>query len=357
MCHLIPLVLVLAASGPESDISSDEQVIFFPTIARPGDQGSEWLLDIHGWIFEREWLLEHVASLKSEQGIPTEDATPKHLENLQRRAKWFLVDNERGERVPIRIADTVFPIPKSTPNGHFHGQVALDDAVVQRILVKDGISSPHIVFQAVTPEDRTEVFAGRVYIVPKSGLSIISDIDDTIKISEVTDKKALLKNTFLRPFRAVPGTPEVYREWLTNKSATFHYVSASPWQLFAPLQSFMQSEVFPGGTFHLKLFRWKDESFLNLFESGKKYKIETITAILEKFPDRRFVLVGDSGEKDPEAYGHLARQFSESVVRILIRDVTDESPDSRRYRDAFHDLPRELWRIFDDPSEIRDALP
>ena len=107
----------------------------------------------------------------------------------------------------------------------------------------------------------------------------------------------------------------------------------------------------------MKLFRWKDETFLNLFKSGKDYKIETITAILEELPERRFVLVGDSGEEDPEAYGHLARQFSKSVVRILIRDVTNESPDSPRYRAAFRDLPRELWRIFDEPSEIRHALP
>jgi phosphatidate phosphatase APP1 len=65
--------------------------------------------------------------------------------------------------------------------------------------------------------------------------------------------------------------------------------------------------------------------------------------------------VGDSGERDPEIYGGLARTFPDQVSSILIRNVTDQSADDPRYRDAFRGVPRERWRIFDDAAELADV--
>jgi phosphatidate phosphatase APP1 len=67
--------------------------------------------------------------------------------------------------------------------------------------------------------------------------------------------------------------------------------------------------------------------------------------------------VGDSGERDPEIYGALARNFPKQVTRIFIRDVSKEPADAERYRTAFRDLPPGTWQIFHDPSEIAGALP
>jgi phosphatidate phosphatase APP1 len=180
---------------------------------------------------------------------------------------------------------------------------------------------------------------------------VISDIDDTIKVSEVRSKEALLANTFLREYRAVEGMAPAYRPWAAA-GAVFHYCSASPWQLYEFLAEFLERTGYPAGTVHLKTFRVKDTSFFNLFASPEEYKRGVIEPILETFPRRRFLLVGDSGEKDPEIYATLARKYPKQVAGILIRDVTDERADAERYRKCFEGLPRERWHIFTDPKEL-----
>ncbi len=65
--------------------------------------------------------------------------------------------------------------------------------------------------QAVLGVGDSRTFTGRVHLIASHGVSVISDIDDTIKHSQVTDKSELLQNTFLREFRAVEGMPELYQ--------------------------------------------------------------------------------------------------------------------------------------------------
>jgi phosphatidate phosphatase APP1 len=67
---------------------------------------------------------------------------------------------------------------------------------------------------------------------------------------------------------------------------------------------------------------------------------------------RSLVLVGDSGEHDPEIYGKVARAYPKRVVRIFIRAVKGEKPDDERFVKAFKDIPRENWLVFTDP--VRD---
>src|SRR5262249_18285644 len=154
------------------------------------------------------------------------------------------------------------------------------------------------------------------------------------KVSEVCDHRALLANTFLREFRPVPGIAELYRGWAAG-GAVFHYVSASPWQLYAPLSEFLRRHDFPPGTFHLKSFRARVTGLRKLLANPEKAKRRAIGAVLEAFPRRRFVLVGDSGERDPEMYAGLARDYPGRVARVLIRDVTGRGPGAERFREAF----------------------
>ena len=187
------------------------------------------------------------------------------------------------------------------------------------------------------------------------GVSVISDIDDTIKITEVRNRTATLRNTFLREFQPVPGMADVYRSIARSNQATFHYVSASPWQLYEPLAEFVRAKSFPAGTFELKQFRWKDRSALDLFASPEKFKPGVIEPLLKQFPKRKFILIGDSGERDPEIYGVLARKFPNQIIHIYVRDVTNEPRDSLRYRKAFRDVPDSKWQSFRDPGEIKVA--
>jgi phosphatidate phosphatase APP1 len=151
---------------------------------------------------------------------------------------------------------------------------------------------------------------------------------------------------------------DLYRGWQTNLGAQIWYVSASPWQLFSPLSVFLQDSGFPSGPVSLKRVQFTGKSFLELFKDHDRFKKTTIEPIVKRFPGRRFVLVGDSGERDPEIYGELARTYPRNIVFILIRDTTAEPADAGRYREAFRDLPPEIWRVYTHPSEIpRSLLP
>jgi len=175
-------------------------------------------------------------------------------------------------------------------------------------------------------------------------------------VSEVGDRQELLRNTFCRPMRPVAGMATLY-DRLKGQGAAFHYVSASPWQLYEPLSAFIASNGFPAGTFHLKQFRVKDGSFLGLFASPEPYKIAVIEELLARFPGRRFVLVGDSGERDPEIYGDLAGRHPSQVDQVLIRIPPGMPNDPERWRRAFGGLSPKLWQVFTDPSHVSlDAI-
>jgi phosphatidate phosphatase APP1 len=192
-------------------------------------------------------------------------------------------------------------------------------------------------------------------LIAPQGLSVISDIDDTIKLSHVTDKSELIKNTFLREFRDVEGMADIYTG-LSKRGVAFHYVSGSVWQLYQPIAGFFSEAGFPRGTFHLKHFRLKDRSVTQLWSSQTEHKLNAINPIIADFPNRHLVLIGDSGEQDPEIYGEIARQYPDQIVGIFIRNATDESPDDERFEKAFRKIANNRWMLFDEANEIQASL-
>jgi hypothetical protein len=331
-----------------SDVRADERVIFFPTAARWSNDEQLWLAPIHGWVFEPEAnsLLRAslVVALRKAMGL---DAQEPASAIFRQRLGAFLADNQRGKQVTIVVGAEAHRLPASGPDGHFEGTIGLVAATAQR-LASDG----RIPFRMLTDAADPRVFAGVVYLVPPTGVTVISDVDDTIKISDVQDKPEMLRNTFLRQFSAVPGMAELYRRWAVM-GIQFHFLSNSPWQLYEPLQEFTAGAGFPSATFDLQRFRLKDSSMLNLLADPVEAKRPRLQWILRAYPQRRFILVGDSGERDPEVYGEIARQFPGQVLRVLIRDVTQEPPAAARYQKAFSGLPPELWQLFRDPANIR----
>ena len=188
----------------------------------------------------------------------------------------------------------------------------------------------------------------------RAGSSVISDIDDTVKITNVTDRRSLLEHTFLLDFIAAPGMSDFYGNWTTEVTG-FHYVSSSPWQLYEPLREFLDANDFPWATFSLKTVRFRDETLLDLFRKGTETKPVAIKAILDRYPRRQFVLVGDSGEQDPEVYAHFLRDRPQQVVKVYIRNVTQEAPDNARFSAVFSGIDAERWELFEHPETI-DAV-
>jgi hypothetical protein len=375
--------LNLSAAENRTKLKPDEQIVFYPTVAQrvPGETNL-WRAQIRGCVFEVEKRHLLVAAFEEAMELKTEEMTSAQSVVFAERARLFLVDHERGKKIFVHCGTNEFFVGKSSADGTFGAEVLLRDLDLNQTARQAGAP-----FVAVLRPGDPRIFSGAVFPLAAEGVSVISDIDDTIKITEVRDKQATLRNTFLREFQAVPGMAEWYqaltRSPLTRPSATlspsdgerdgvrgrsehsnaptntiaFHYISASPWQLYEPLAALVASNGFPAGTFTLKEFRWKNRTFFSLFASPEKYKPGVIEPLLKQFPKRKFILIGDSGERDPEIYGALARKFPAQILHIYIRDVTNEDADAERYQKAFRAVPRAKWQIFRDPAELPPPPP
>jgi hypothetical protein len=344
---LMAWLLGAPAAVSASSIKDDESVLFFPTSAYLDHGATAWAVPIHGWIFEPEedsiWRTAAVEQMLRSLELGREAAGE---DLFRQRATMFLVDNERGKQLEVRIGDREFTLPASEANGHFTGTLHIG-----RDEFEEDPNGAWVPVEAVLGAGDRRRFAGLVRFLPPEGVSVISDIDDTIKDSNVADKQELLANTFLRDFRAVPGMAGRYGRWAAA-GAAFHYVSASPWQLFPALSSFLDEKGFPRGTVHLKTFRLKDRTFFDLFTSSEAYKVPVIEALLRAYPGRKFLLVGDSTEKDPEIYGAIARRFPTQVMHMFIRNLSQGDQNRERFRAAFREIPEGRWTVFRDPAEL-----
>jgi len=340
----------LAGVHAAAALKSDEQVVLYPAIAR--QRSGAWEIEAHGIVYEPERQKLLAGVMRRVLGIDEDDLTASERATLRERSRYFLVDNEHGKHLALKIGERTFAMGTSAANGHFQGAFSLGAADLPGVSTNLSDTNLTVRCEIGTPGKPGRIVDLEIQFLHEAGLSVISDIDDTIKISQVRDRDAMIQNTFCRPFKPVPGLAEVYRDW-SGHGAQFHYLTASPWQLYLPLSSFVRSNGFPAGTFHMKNFRLKDGSFIGLFKSPESYKPAVIERLLAQFPRRRFVLAGDSGEKDPEIYGDVARRHPGRIVQIYIRAVTDEPADSARYKSAFERVPRGRWQLFKTPAEIR----
>jgi phosphatidate phosphatase APP1 len=346
MKHLLALFIVALAIEPlRGAIRSDEQVIFFPSFANQA--GEAWRLSIHGWVHEPETRPVLGALLRRAIPIDRDKLTDAEREIYRERTRYFLPDNERRKVVTVELGPLRRDTPRTDADGHFTLQWNLTALQFASLSASNRCLS----MAALLDANDARAFIGTIHVLSNSGVSVISDIDDTIKVTEVRNREALLLNTFCRPFKAVEGMAGLYREWHTN-GAQFHYLSASPWQLYIPLAEFIGKGGFPAGTFHMKAFRVKDSTVLALLGDPEAFKLKLIRPLFGQFPQRRFLLVGDSGEKDPEIYGQIAREFPRQVRGVFIRDVTDENRASERYKRAFREVPDSSWLMFKSPSEL-----
>jgi hypothetical protein len=337
-----------------------QRVFFFPTFADFDDTAQCWRLRVHGWVFEpvHESLVRRtlVHLMPRMFGVHTD---VEQSDRLRRRVWPFVAGGTRSKQVEIEVGGVPHTLAPTGADGHVRATLSVPDEALTAH-VDESSQRRYARFKASVGTGSAQI-TGEVELIPPRGVSVVSDIDDTIKISQVTDRQALLSNTFLHPFRAVPGMSDVYRRW-ERLGTSFHYVSGSPWQLYEPLQELMQEEHFPRGSMdmrtvllrQLRLVRFgraRDESVLGPPTGMKR---TALREILQAFPDRQFVLCGDTGEEDPELYGETAAAFPSQVRRVYLRIVSPQPAAHERVRRAFAARP-ECCRLFHDPAELPAA--
>jgi len=280
------------------------------------------------------------------------------LRRFRERLDPFFDKGERGRRLRVQVGDQTLPLKTPTcRSGQFRETVHIPAEDAQSLCLPWAGHEDWLALRVASSSREKAVThpgmaaEGAVQLIAPRGWSVISDIDDTIKRSDVADTRQLLRNTFLHEYEAVEGMAETYRAW-AREGAAFHYVSSSPWQLFASLWRFLEDARFPRGSFHLRTVRVYGPGLLRLFLSRRAIKSRWIRSILRQFPGRSFVLVGDSGEQDPEIYGAIAREFPNQVARIFVRRVPGRPARQQRLEHAFRGLDPRRWHLFQDPEEM-----
>jgi len=221
------------------------------------------------------------------------------------------------------------------------GEMTLQDLLSGRVTIELRVRPTSTELGRSLGATSFPLVSSKADLVSPEGLTVISDIDDTVKVTDVfRGREAVLRNTFLHDYRAVSGMPELYRQWASEFGASFQYVSKSPPALHQPLLEFLTTGGFPISAMHL--------CPLMSLERGS-FKTRTIEKILAAFPKRQVVLVGDSGERDPQIYAAALRQHPNQIVKVLLREVDPSHPVDPM---VFDGISTDRWQVFRDPTEV-----
>ncbi|MDZ7578206.1 MAG: phosphatase domain-containing protein [Candidatus Nanopelagicales bacterium] len=172
---------------------------------------------------------------------------------------------------------------------------------------------------------------------PDAPLLVVSDIDDTVLRTGMTEGLTALRRTLLREDhsrRAVPGMASLYRglargvrsaDGKRPAEVPCFYVSSGSWALYEMLTLFLQIRGFPEGPIFLSDWGPTDRY---VYRSGEEHKTQAIGRLLSAYPDTPVLLIGDSGQQDPEIYCDIASGTPDRIVAVLIIRTGDKS-DSR----------------------------
>jgi phosphatidate phosphatase APP1 len=170
---------------------------------------------------------------------------------------------------------------------------------------------------------------GHVLVPHGARFGVISDLDDTVIRSSATSvlKMAwivLRNNAHTRlPFEGVAAFYRALQLGQDSRSSNpVFYVSSSPWNIYDMLVDFLNVHGVPHGPLFLK--DWS----LSVLGEHRGYKLGVIRRLLSTYQDMPFVLIGDSGEEDPEIYLQAVREHPGRVIAVYIRDVTSGKRDA-----------------------------
>ena len=172
----------------------------------------------------------------------------------------------------------------------------------------------------------------KVFEVPSSSKFIaVSDMDDTVILTMATKALRMLTLTMFgnaHTRRSFAGVAHFYRGLQAgmegNEGNPIFYVSSSPWNLYDFLEEFLEVNGIPLGPMFLRNHGLEHQRFG--FADHRSHKIRAIERLLTVFPEHQVLLVGDTGQKDPEIYREITEKYSSRVAGVLMRNVSQFLP-------------------------------
>jgi len=190
----------------------------------------------------------------------------------------------------------------------------------------------------LTVGDGPTVHTPVLVVSPDVRLGLVSDVDDTILETGLTRGLEFLRITLLTevPDRApLPGAAALYRALVCRSGEAglpVFYLSTSPWNLHEVLQEFIALRGFPFGP--LLLTDWGPGRGNLLRIGAREHKLGLIRRILTEHPEMELLLIGDTGQLDPEIYAAAAREHPGRIRAIYVRRTGVLNPGRNAAVDA-----------------------
>lgn len=207
------------------------------------------------------------------------------------------------------------------------------------------------------------------YLVPEKGLTIISDIDDILRVTRIYQPADGLLNSFAKAFTPWMNMPEIYANWSQSiPDFHFHYLTTTPEQVTRNYMDFIY-KTYPGGSFGMlhslppslqnrQANKFPDTRPLNFSDISATLSIRKflLQKIFLTYPQRKFILVADTSNSDVmKAYPEMATEFPGQVQCIFLRNTsaTDDGDKFPYDTSGFEKLDNKTYMFFKVPDDLR----
>ena len=195
----------------------------------------------------------------------------------------------------------------------------------------------------------TDTGNATAYLVPTTGLTIISDIDDILRVTKIYEPAEGLMNSFAKPFVPWMNMPDIYANWSRSiPDFHFHYLTTTPEQITRNYMDFI-FKTYPGGSFDTRPLNFSDVSATL---SIRKFLLEKI---FQTYPERKFILIADTSNSDVmKDYPAMVSEFPGQVQCIFLRNTSaTDSGDKFPYdTSGFKGIEQNKYMFFLVPDDL-----
>lgn len=188
------------------------------------------------------------------------------------------------------------------------------------------------------------------YLVPPTGITIVSDVDDILRVTKIYDPKEGLLNSFARDFTPWENMPEIYANWSrTIPNVHQHYLTTTPEQVTRAYMQFIYAN-YPGGSFDTRPLNFSD------VDATLHIRLFLLNRIFDTFPQRKFVLVADTSNSDVMTdYPQLAHERPDQVQCIFLRNTsaTDDSDHFPYDTSGFKGVDQNKYMFFKHADDLK----
>ncbi len=291
-----------------------------------GGFGPIKIVSYHGFGSQKEVYLQ--GRVLEDKGVTPASDNDTFWDNLVNMYKRFESDEIPFARLQARFYDQEQEI-KANEEGMFEVRFHPDSPLPQ-----DRLWHPvELTLLAPQPKEFREPVqaTGKILIPPEAAeFVVISDLDDTVLQTDAIHVIKMARNVFLGNARSrlpFPGVAAFYRALLHGAKGKeinpLFYVSSSPWNLYNLFVEVFHLHDIPIGPI-LFLRNWGLTQNEILPTQNKKYKLQRIRQILDIYPRLPFILIGDSGQEDPEIYYQVVADYPGRILAVYIRNVSTD---------------------------------